>query len=96
MMKLKKNILLIEVAEDLGIDPEIIVEFISYQWITPMDQQARYLDEEDVARIGLIRDLKENFGVNDEAIPIILHLIDQLNHLHNQFLDNDSNNEKNN
>lgn len=36
------------------------------------------LDEEDLARAKLIRELQEVFGVNDEAIPIILHLLDQL------------------
>ena len=36
-------------------------------------------DEEDLARIQLIQELREDFGVNDEAVPIILHLIDQLN-----------------
>ena len=36
-------------------------------------------DEEDVCRILLIHDLKDKFGVNDEAVPVILHLVDQLN-----------------
>ncbi|MBK7058392.1 MAG: hypothetical protein IPH52_25755 [Leptospiraceae bacterium] len=36
------------------------------------------LDKEDLDRILLIQDLKQEFGANDESIPIILHLIDQL------------------
>lgn len=36
------------------------------------------LDEQDVARIYLIDELRRNFGVNDEGIPLILYLIDQL------------------
>jgi chaperone modulatory protein CbpM len=35
----------------------------------------------DVARAHLIRDLKGDFGVNDEGVDIILHLVDQLHGL---------------
>ena len=42
------------------------------------------LDREDVTRMLLVNDLKTNFGVNDEAIPIILHLIDQIHSLQAQ------------
>ena len=43
------------------------------------------LDLEDLTRIHLIAELKHDFEVNDESIPIILHLIDQLNYLRNQI-----------
>jgi chaperone modulatory protein CbpM len=39
-------------------------------------------DEEDLARIRLIYELQMDMGVNDEAIPVILHLVDQLNRVH--------------
>jgi chaperone modulatory protein CbpM len=32
----------------------------------------------DVARARLIDDLKSGFGVNDEGVDVILHLVDQL------------------
>jgi chaperone modulatory protein CbpM len=35
----------------------------------------------DIARACLIRDLKTDFGVNDEGIDVILHLVDQLHGL---------------
>ena len=35
----------------------------------------------DVARAGLIHDLKHNMGVNDEGLDVILHLIDQMHGL---------------
>jgi chaperone modulatory protein CbpM len=34
--------------------------------------------DEDIRRAHLIVELQRDFGVNDDAIPIILHLIDQL------------------
>ena len=35
----------------------------------------------DLARAQLIRDLREDFGVNDEGISVILHLVDQMHGL---------------
>src|SRR5258708_10532907 len=37
--------------------------------------------EMDVARAHLIRDLKADFGANDEGVDVILHLVDQLHGL---------------
>ena len=71
-----------EVASECGIASDIIQHFINSEWIQPIDPQNLLLDEEDIYRIQLIIDLKENLGANDESISIILYLIDQLKHLH--------------
>jgi chaperone modulatory protein CbpM len=39
----------------------------------------------DVTRAHLIRDLKSDFGVNDEGVDVILHLVDQLHGLRRAF-----------
>ncbi len=79
---------IVEAAENSGIDQNIILKFILNEWVVPLNKKELTLDEEDIERIKLIRELGEEFGVNDEAIPIILHLIDQLNHLHLSFKNN--------
>jgi len=71
-----------EAARLCGLSPDIIIQFVSFEWIVPSDWQHQMLDEEDIARARLIWELREEFGVNDEAVPIILHLIDQLNWTH--------------
>jgi len=76
---------LTEAATKCGINPDIIKQFIIFEWINPVDPDELKLDEEDIARIQLIWELKKELGVNDEAVPIILHLIDELNHLHLEF-----------
>jgi chaperone modulatory protein CbpM len=78
-MKLPLRRPLDEISEICGIPSTIIVHFIEEEWVSPIDQELKMLDEEDVCRILLINDLKERFGVNDEAVPVILHLVDQLN-----------------
>lgn len=71
-----------EAAWRCGINSEEILQFITYEWIQPLDPQKLLFDDDDITRILLIVDLKMQLGVNDEGVPIILHLLDQLNHLH--------------
>jgi chaperone modulatory protein CbpM len=74
---------LTEVSEITGIDRSTIVTFIRLNWICPMT--ADEIDQEDLARLRLIQDLKNTFGANDEAVPLILHLMDQLYSLRHQL-----------
>ena len=67
-----------EIIELYEVDEIFIYDCMDREWIIPVDECKKCLDMEDITRMLLIRDLKECFGVNDEAIPIILHLIDQL------------------
>ncbi len=74
-----------EASVSVGVPIEVIIHFIEEEWVTPIDREHLMLDEEDEARIGLISMLKNEFEVNDESVPIILHLIDQLNYLHHRL-----------
>ncbi len=57
---------------------------IKNQWIIPLDSKNVILDQEDVGRLLLIKDLRHNLGVNDAAIPVIMHLLDQVYWLKNR------------
>ena len=85
-MKPKHHHALKEAAEKCGLPVDVMIRFISFQWIVPAqwspDEELHFLDEEDMARAQLIWQLQEEFGVNDESVPIILQLIDQLNRTH--------------
>jgi hypothetical protein len=72
-----------EVSAFCGVSTTMIVHFIEEEWVRPIDSELKLLDEEDVCRILLIQDLQEKFGVNDEGVPLILHLIDQINYIMN-------------
>ena len=80
-MKDKNIYEITEIIELYQLDEIFIYECIEQEWIIPSDTEETRLDQEDIARILLIRDLKKEFGVNDESIPIILHLIDQIHWL---------------
>lgn len=51
-------------------------------WVRPhMSENGPVFDQTDLARLQLILDLTEDMGVNDEAVPVILDLIDEVNTL---------------
>ena len=69
-----------------GLEVQTLEVWIEQQWLIP-DQTAADMSfsDTDVARAHLIRDLKSDFGVNDEGVDVILHLVDQLHGLRRAF-----------
>jgi chaperone modulatory protein CbpM len=65
-----------------GIQVQTLEVWLEQQWIIPdeADGGANFSDR-DVARAHLIQDLKGDFGVNNEGVDVILHLVDQLHGL---------------
>ncbi len=53
--------------------------WIAHRWIRPAETaQGPVFDEVDEARIALIRELREDLKVDDEALDLVLSLLDQL------------------
>jgi chaperone modulatory protein CbpM len=65
-----------------GLEVQTLDIWLEQRWLIP-DQTSAGMNfsEMDIARAHLIRDLKTDFGVNDEGIDVILHLVDQLHGL---------------
>jgi chaperone modulatory protein CbpM len=56
--------------------------WISAGWLIPPQMEGELtFSEVDLARAQLIRDLREDIGVNDEGVSVILHLLDQVHGL---------------
>ena len=56
--------------------------WIAAGWlIPPQTEPEPMFSDIDLARAQFIRDLREDFGVNDEGISVILHLVDQMHGL---------------
>jgi chaperone modulatory protein CbpM len=62
-----------------GLERDTLDAWLEQQWLLPSETsvEASFSDI-DVARAQLIRDLKEDLGVNDEGVGVILNLVDQL------------------
>jgi len=64
------------------LDQQTLVAWCAEEWLIPGGTpEAMEFGDADVARAALIRDLRDNLGVNDEAVGIILNLIDQMHGL---------------
>ncbi|HKQ95640.1 MAG TPA: transcriptional regulator [Aestuariivirgaceae bacterium] len=60
----------------LRIDRRVVRTWIEAGWLG--DNRGDGLSDGEVARLALIGDLKDRFGVNDEGIDVILALVDQV------------------
>ena len=59
--------------------------WIDNAWVRPDGEPGRYLFREiDVARVRLILELRDEMQVNEEALPVVLSLLDQLYALRRQ------------
>ncbi len=62
--------------------------WIKEEWLRPRtDDRGEFFSDADVARARLIQDLQKDLGLNDEAIPVVLDLIDQIHGLRRTLRD---------
>jgi chaperone modulatory protein CbpM len=65
-----------------GLQVQTLEFWLEQRWLIPEETSAGMtFSDMDVARARLIQDLKTDFGVNDEGVDVILHLVDQLHGL---------------
>lgn len=76
-----KNYKIEEVCEILGVEDQLIFQFVSKEWLSIASPKTNEFDDEDLTRIRLILELMNKLDVNEEAVPIILHLVDQIHQM---------------
>jgi chaperone modulatory protein CbpM len=70
------------------LDSQVFDAWIDAGWLLPHPcAKANPFSDLDIARAHLIRDLRDDFGVNDEGISIVLDLIDQVHGLRRTLRD---------
>ncbi len=63
-----------------------LVRWIDNRWIVPDIEGGAWLFREvDIARVELILDMRRDFAINDEAMSIVLGLVDQIYSLRRQL-----------
>ncbi len=68
-----------------GLADDDLLRWIDNAWVRPDGEPGRYLFREiDVARVRLILELRDDMQVNEEALPVVLSLLDQLYALRRQ------------
>jgi chaperone modulatory protein CbpM len=78
-------------ADDLlrrfaGLERTELIRWIENRWIVPDETGGAWVFHEvDIARVELILDMRREFAVDDEAMPLILGLVDQVYGLRRQL-----------
>lgn len=62
-----------------GLQRQDLERWISNEWVRPDGRAGNYLFRDiDVARVRLIQELRDEMQVNEDALPVVLSLLDQL------------------
>lgn len=76
----------LEFMQQAGLDQETLKLWIEEEWLIPSRGADGFTyTEMDLARVNLIHSLKDNMGVNEEGLGVILHLLDQMHSLRKAF-----------
>ena len=68
-----------QVVESVGISTAELRVWCEAGWVAPAEgEDGRVFDDVDLARIRLVRELRDDLGLDAEAIPVVLSLVDQL------------------
>lgn len=64
------------------LDRHALDAWVEAGWLVPPQTGPELMfSDVDLARAQLIHDLRDDFGVNNEAVSVILHLVDQVHGL---------------
>ena len=73
-----------QVLAEIGVSRVELIRWVEQRWVLPdsaeesAGEAAYSFDEVDLARLQLIAELRRDFDVNEEAMPLILQLLDQV------------------
>jgi chaperone modulatory protein CbpM len=69
-----------------GLDRAELTRWVESRWVVPDEAGGRWVFHEvDVARVELILDIRREFAIDDEAMPLVLNLMDQVYSLRRQL-----------
>jgi chaperone modulatory protein CbpM len=62
-----------------GLEADELRRWIAERWVRPESEPNGYVFHEvDVARVRLIRELRYELAIDEEALPVVLGLLDQV------------------
>jgi chaperone modulatory protein CbpM len=79
---------LAELVLELNCPREDIVLWVERRWVLPLQQDGDLVfSDTDIARMQMIIELRRDMGIDDEAMPVILDLLDKLYGVRRQMRD---------
>jgi chaperone modulatory protein CbpM len=80
--------LLADITTEFGLARDELLLWVERRWVLPMEQAGDYVfSEADMARVQMIVDLRRDLAIDDEAMPVVLDLLDKLYGLRRQMRD---------
>ena len=74
------------ITQNSGLDRQDLERWILNEWVRPERQSGGFVFQEiDVARVKLIRELRQDLDIDEDALPVILSLVDQLYEMRRRF-----------
>ncbi|MGH6939741.1 chaperone modulator CbpM [Hypericibacter sp.] len=75
-----------QVVVEIGVDRAAVTSWIEQRWVLPETQGSDWqFDDMDVARLRLIAELTQELEIGNEAIPVVLNLLDQIYELRDKL-----------
>jgi chaperone modulatory protein CbpM len=69
-----------------GLERRELARWVENRWVLPENHAGTWVFHEvDVARVELIFEIRRDFAVDDEAMPLVLGLLDQVYSLRRQM-----------
>jgi chaperone modulatory protein CbpM len=79
------DVLVVEVS---GLQRQELERWIANDWVRPDGTEGHYAFRDiDVARVRLIQQLREDMAIDDNALPVVLSLLDQVYALRRRLRD---------
>lgn len=77
---------LAEVVAICGVERDEIALWIERRWIMPLAADGDYLfNEADLARARMIAEFRRDLAIDEDALPTVLDLVDQLHATRRRF-----------
>lgn len=75
-----------EVLALCGIEREELARWIERRWVMPIASNGDFLfNDTDLARVQMIVEFRSDLALDDEALPTVLGLVDQLHATRRRF-----------
>src|SRR6516165_7026879 len=70
----------------VGLDRRELTRWVEHRWVLPERREKTWIFHEiDVARVEMILEVRQEFAIDDEALSLILGLLDQVYDLRRQL-----------
>lgn len=76
-----------QAAAEIGVESAVVMGWIEQSWVLPDTQDGAWrFDELDLARLRLIAELTQELQIGEDAIPVVLNLLDQIYDLRDRLV----------